>query len=172
MTIIRMVAFIHLGQNHAKPDVTCKLPPSIPPPVPQHTNNLKPGNSTQAALWSRVEPGIGLVSACLPSMVYLFRKAVNKISPTLYSKPNSGGRGYPSSGAPALNKRKARKFERLGDEQSMSKFSPTAGSGTWDKEIMVWETGIPLRDMRVSGRLISRVYAMLAFLPGLDMSTT
>jgi hypothetical protein len=82
-------------------------------------------------------------------MVYLFRKAVSKISPTLFSKPNKGGRGHPSSGARALNKRKARKFERLGDEQSMSKFSPTAGSGTWDKEIMVWETGTSLREAHI-----------------------
>lgn len=72
----------------------------------QATNTVKPGNCAEAALCSRVEPGIGLVSVGLPSVVYLLRKAVSKISSTADSEPDSGGIGTLLSGGRVLDKKR------------------------------------------------------------------
>lgn len=61
---------------------------------------------------SRVEPAIGLVSACLPSMVHLFRKAVRRISFTLSTKRTKSA---PSEAGRTLEDKGTGGFEWLGE---------------------------------------------------------
>jgi len=66
-------------------------------------------------MWSSVEPSIGIVSACLPSMVYLFKKLVSFFTPPSKSDP-SNSHAVPKRWS--RRKTSERSFVQLRDDRS------------------------------------------------------
>ena len=86
------MSFVHLGPN-SREDVTCKLTIclnlyEILQSLEKLWNDLCTdssmyiGNYINPYLWSCVEPSIALVSTCIPSVSYLFKRAISLFFPT------------------------------------------------------------------------------------------
>ncbi|KAI1080804.1 hypothetical protein F5B20DRAFT_95011 [Whalleya microplaca] len=79
-----------------------------------HTTDLTWATSS-VFLWSSIEPAAGILSACLPNMRPLFRRAKDKITSASKSHGDTS-----NSGNWARSKNDVRSYVRFGDDQSSS----------------------------------------------------
>lgn len=135
---------------------------------------MNQGNYVNAGIWTAVEPSMGVVSACLPSLRPLFKKIFSGThqGPTLFSR-TTGKSAQLSSSETRFSQLKWKlhqageqdmsNFTRL-EERSINELEPAwghnvrvAGGGS-DGNISLDETGLPSKQIRVKTEvtLISR----------------
>ncbi|KAL6715531.1 hypothetical protein ACLMJK_006492 [Lecanora helva] len=78
ISIVRLVISVQLG-NKTNKDVTCMRMHLI---WLELADSSTPGNYVDPSIWSCVETTIGLCTACVPSMVYLFKKTILWLFPS------------------------------------------------------------------------------------------
>ena len=77
VSILRIVSFIQLG-NKTGEDINCKLPVINKPG--NLLTRISIDNFIRPALWSATEVAIAIFSCSIPSLTYLFRRAVGSTS--------------------------------------------------------------------------------------------
>lgn len=122
-SVVRVTQVVH----PAKEDITCEyLNALLFDRVPGLTGNpLRTGNLTESVIWSCLELNIGLMSACIPSLLPFFKRLAGKRTSNM-TKNRAGNESRHDT-----NLTRASRFSRMAqepDEISLQRNDPQSSS--------------------------------------------
>ena len=119
---------------------------------------LSLGNYVGIGIWSAVEPSIGLVSACLPSMRFLLKVLTQSFSRSASSSPALGRRNSFSAPKPHSGLKRpvwsddTGSFQRLNEDQvGISGYTTDVAKN--DLVVEEMERGVPLNAIHVKNEV-------------------